>query len=129
MRKLLWALAATACAIAVTPASADHGWSEFEPVRRGQDRPLLFFAPQGIGSGERFVSWDDGYFRNGGGVSVRSNRALFDYDRDYPYEYSSHSAMAEAEWDEMEPREPYCTFESVRDAEGGGRTEVRICRN
>ena len=126
MRKLVCALALGAGALGTTPLAAQPGWSEFETIRRAYDRPYVFFMPGDYGRSGRFVSWDDGYFARGLGVHVDRNQALFDYDREYPYDYRSYTMIAD---EEMQPRrETACTSERVRDG-AGGWTDVRICRN
>nr|WP_295370517.1 hypothetical protein [uncultured Sphingosinicella sp.] len=131
MLKLFGALLAASAAFGAAPAMADEPWSEFDSGRRYNDRPYVYFVPSDFGRSGRFVSWDDGYFARGGGVEVSNNSALFDYDRDYPYEYRSSVPSGEAE--EHESYADYavqsCTVEWVRDARTGERTDVRVCRN
>ena len=127
MRKLLSVLALGLTGLGAAPAAAELGWSEFVPVRRGYDRPYIFFVPNEYGRSGRFVSWDDGYFQHGAGVRVRNGQATFDYDRDYPYDYPSY-AMAHADEAPEEMRESSCTIERVRDGKSGW-ADVRVCRN
>jgi hypothetical protein len=131
MAKLLGGLLVAALALGSAPAAAGERWSAFEDGRRYNDRPQVYFVPGDFGRSGRFVSWDDGYFAYGGGVEVENNQALFDYDRDYPYEYRSHVTSGEAEEDASYADQAVesCTVEWVRDARTGELTDVRVCRN
>lgn len=126
MAKLLHGLMAAAVAIVATPAAAGDSWSAFDQGRRYDDRPYIYFVPADWARSGRFVSWDDGYFEQGGGIEVRNGQAHFDYDRDYPYEYRSYSRPAEPLAEAR--REPSCTIEQVRDRNKRS-AEVRVCRN
>lgn len=128
MAKLLSGVLAAAAALGGAPALAEEGWSEFHDERRYRNRPYVYFVPGDFGRSGRFVSWDDGYFAYGGGVEVRNNQALYDYDRDYPYEYRSHRMAAHDE-EEQEFAVQSCLVELVRDSQTGGTTDVRVCRN
>jgi hypothetical protein len=121
MRKLFCVLA---LGLTAAPAAAELGWSEFVPVHRGYGCPYIVFAP---GDYIRTVSRDDGYFEHGGGVDVRNGKAMFDYDRDYPYDYPSYS-LASLDEEREAMREPSCTIERVRDGKSGW-ADVRVCRN
>lgn len=131
MAKLLGGSLAAAVALGAAPAAAGEHGSAFDEGRRYNDRPYVYFVPDDFGRSGRFVSWDDGYFALGGGVEVRNNQALFDYDRDYPYEYRSHVTSGHAEEDASyaDYAVESCTVEWVRDEERGEMTDVRVCRN
>jgi hypothetical protein len=117
-------LVAVAGLVAGTPAIAgESGWS-----RRGDDRPHVIFVPGEYGRSGRFVSWDDGYFVRGGGVSLEDGRARFHYDRSYPYEYRFLDEPAADEEEADDVAVPYCETRNVRDPKGG-TSPVRICRN
>jgi hypothetical protein len=79
--------------------------------------------------GPRVFSRDDGYFQGrGGGVSVANGRAVFDYDRDYPYDFPRNWGRNSDETQgEMVSREPECRIELVPDGRLG-TAEVRVCR-
>lgn len=126
MRHLLLCLA---LALPVTSASAAIGDArEFAPEFQVHQKYLY------IGDGmwvPRQFSRDDGYFHGrGGGVQVASGQALFDYDRDYPYDFPSERSAGEPMMDFAEDfdAEPSCTFEAVRDRRSGASASVRICR-
>ena len=117
-------LFALAGLIASTPAVAgENGWS-----RRGDDRPYVIFVPGDYGRSGRFISWDDGYFVRGGGVSVGDRQARFHYDRSYPYEYRFLDDLPVEEEEEWREAMPSCETRNVRDPKGG-TSPVRICRN
>jgi hypothetical protein len=123
---------------AASPALASHdriGWSDFDTPysidRAGQrGRVQIYFGQNNWGP--RVFSRDDGYFQGrGGGVSIGGGQAMFDYDRDYPYDFPTR-------WGPDEPAlgfednelsaEPACSDEPVRDRRSGKSTTVRICR-
>lgn len=121
MRKLLCVLALGLCA---APAAAHERWSEFVPA--SHHPAYVYVVGSEHGRLNRLPSRHEGYFHQRGTLDVRNGRALFEYDRDYPYDYPSY-----AWWDHGEaeqPRGPSCTMERVPDA-AGGLTEVRVCRN
>jgi hypothetical protein len=79
----------------------------------------------------RVFSRDDGYFQGrGGGVRVANGRAVFEYDRDYLYDFPRGSgAGAEAlgfVGNEMLAEEEDCRIVRVPDGRSGS-AEVRIC--
>lgn len=82
--------------------------------------------------GPRVFSRDDGYFQGrGGGVEVANGEAMFDYDRDYPYDFPSGWGAGEAPMDYLGAelrQEPACSMEPVRDRRTGRSAEIRICR-
>jgi len=124
MRKLVCALALGLCA---APAAADEGWREFLPVGRGYDSTYLYVVTSEHGRLNRLPSRHEGYFFQGGTVEARGGRALYDYDRDYPYDYPSYTVAA-AEEEVEDFREPSCTVQRVRDGKSGW-ADVRVCRN
>jgi hypothetical protein len=89
--------------------------------------------------GPRVFSRDDGYFQGRGyGVSLSDGRAIFDYDRDYPYDFPGselaggsgigsrdHSEVTDG--DEHEDA-PDCELRTVPDRRSGKTAEVRVCR-
>lgn len=89
-----------------------------------------YYLGDGIWAPRQF-SRDDGFFNGrGGGVSVANGGAIFDYDRDYPYDFPSHwDGEREAPYGDagLSP-EPNCTDQPVRDRRSGERVFVRICR-
>lgn len=126
MRKLLGAAALTLLALGAPAGATELGWSEFASAKRAHDRPYLYLVADGYGRWNRLAGRQEGYFYQRGGVDVSGGRALFDYDRDYPYDYPSYSTMVEEEVEAM--RAPSCTFERVSDGKSGW-TDVRVCRN
>lgn len=124
MRKLLCILALGLC---TAPAAAHESWSEFVPVSRGYEATYLYVVTSAHGRLNRLPSRHEGYFYQGGTVDVRNGRALYDYDRDYPYDYPSYTLASEAD-EVADSREPSCTVERVRDGKSGW-ADVRICRN
>ena len=120
MRKLLYVLT---LGLAAAPAASEPGWSEFVPANRLERSYFLVDQGEYI----RSFSRDDGYFHHGAGVRMRGGHTMFDYDRDYPYDYPSYAtALADEEPHEMP--EPSCTIERVRDGKSGWAA-VRVCRN
>ena len=123
---------------AASPAAAGQGslgWSEYDApysIERAshRGRSYVYFGQERWGS--RQFSRDDAYFHGrGGGVAIANGEALFDYDRDYPYDFPSRWGPEEPslafEGDEVD-RQPSCTDEPVRDRRSGRSTTVRICR-
>lgn len=125
MRKWLAGLAIAGLGAAAPAVAGEHGpW-----VRTLDDRPYILFVPGDYGRSGRFVSWDDGYFARGDGVSTGENRARFHYDRSYPYDYALREAEPDWAPEEAEERVAYCETRTVRDGRRGGTDSVRICRN
>ena len=78
-----------------------------------------------------------GYFSSGGEVSVVDGRAVYDYDRGYPYEWyrpisrnRAASSFSSAGYDEARRSDSglvvHCDTQWV--TSGGGKSAVRICR-
>lgn len=131
-------LAFTALIGASSPALADHqpnGWSEYR-ARPSLDRAshrgrtYVYFGHDAWAP--RVFSRDDGYFQGrGGGVAVANGKALYDYDREYPYDFPAGWGAGESELydaDRPSTKDTACSFAPVRDRRTGAQTEVRICR-
>jgi hypothetical protein len=111
------------------------GWSEYDApysIDRAshRSRAYVYFGQEPWGS--RQFSRDDAYFHGrGGGVAVVNGEAMFDYDRDYPYDFPTRWGAEEPsfgfEGNEL-AAEPACTEEPVRDRRSGRSATVRICR-
>jgi hypothetical protein len=130
MRHLLVALA---LALPATPALAEADGGELLYVESAfvPDRQLHrnhHYLGDGVWV-PRVFSRDDGYFQGrGGGVRVANGRAVFDYDRDYPFDFPR--SWGREDTDErradMRMREPECRIERVPDGKSGS-AEVRVC--
>jgi hypothetical protein len=120
--------------LAGTPAAAseamdDHAYVGAVHALPNHGRTFVYFGHDDRW-GPRVFSRDDGYFQGrGGGVAVQRGRAVYDYDRDYPYDFPrGWGADAALEYAEDEARaEPVCTIERVPDRRSGS-VDVRVCR-
>ncbi len=132
----LLALAALVGAASPALASQDMlGWSEFDApysIDRASQRGRVhvFFGQNHWGP--RVFSRDDGYFQGRGrGVSVAGGQAMFDYDRNYPYDFPARWGGKREEFgftgNEV-MSEPACVDEPVRDRRSGRSASVRVCR-
>lgn len=114
-----------------SPALARHDGHILEGPRFREARPFVYLGSDDRW-GPRVFSRDDGYFQGrGGGVSIAGGKAMFDYDRDYPYDFparwgaqnDAHDAHAGGSMSHKS-----CIDEPVRDGRSGQSTTVRICR-
>jgi hypothetical protein len=71
-----------------------------------------------------------GFFGNGGEVAQVNGRAIYDYDRSYPYEYyrGPRREQAAADGASAGRATAGCETQWVPDGRGGGDVPVRICR-
>lgn len=71
-----------------------------------------------------------GFFGNGGEATLVNGRAVYDYDRSYPYEYYRSPRREESAADGASAGRsaPGCETKWVPDGRGGGDVPVRICR-
>jgi hypothetical protein len=72
-----------------------------------------------------------GFFANGGEATLVNGRAVYDYDRSYPYEYYRGPRREEVAADgaSADRAVPWgCETRWVPDGRGGGNVPVRICR-
>lgn len=134
MRKLLLCLA---LALPLTPATAGMRGDD----TAGFDRSALLpsyqvhrnYLYQGDGIWTpRVFSRDDGYFQGrGAGVTMVNGRPVYQYDRDYPYDFpggwgASEEGLGFVGNELLAGEEEECRVVRVPDGRSG-RAEVRIC--
>lgn len=71
-----------------------------------------------------------GFFGNGGEATLVNGRAVYDYDRSYPYQFYRAPRREQAAADRARAARsaPGCETEWVPDGQGGGDVPVRVCR-
>jgi hypothetical protein len=129
MRHLLLCLA---LALPAAPAAAEYGGAVYRETSDFVPAYQLHRHYHYLGDGmwaPRQFSRDDGFFHRGGGVGLENGRAVYDYDRDYPYDFPRGRDGGEEPGfvgDEMMRDEEECRVVRVPDARSGS-AEVRIC--
>ena len=116
----------------------DRRWRGRHSGRRG-DRDDGIFGYGGVGDGDYFDSYAStppaadqfGFFGSGGEATLVDGRAVYDYDRSYPYEYYRGPRREQAAADGASAARAAasgCETKWVPDGRGGGDVPVRICR-
>lgn len=117
----------------------DRRWRGRHPGRHGDRDDGLIGYGGGVGYGRYYDSYastppapdEFGFFGNGGEATLVNGRAVYDYDRSYPYEYYRGPRREEAAADGAGAGRAAvsgCETKWVPDGRGGGDVPVRICR-
>lgn len=121
--RVLWAMVGLAAA--ATANGAQAGWPGWDGHHR-RDAAEAVLPVYLVPDRNRIRSRSDAFFMHGGSVRSDGERASFDYDRSYPYDYSFSLPDPNTPGAER-PRARSCQTSLIRSSED--ERQVRVCRN